>query len=219
MERVIEQNLAFRKAAETIEKDFPSLHYVEIDNAVPAVAGDLVLLDEVGGVLDTYQIVIKETQLFPKRFPFVYEVGGRIPHNIDWHVFNDGHCCIKSIPEEILLCKGGMSLPTFVREQVVPYFFNQKHREMHGFFLHERSHGLRGNIEFFEDLFGTKDAQTILQWLLFIKKRREPNRVNECFCGSGRKYRKCHREVYRKISGYTDEELNWFINMVLRSRP
>ncbi len=217
MERINEHNAEFRVQAKNIHNTFPSLAYMEVEDGAPAVAGDLVLTDAAGSTIDVYKILIRETPLFPVRFPFVFEVGGRIPINIDWHVFPDGHCCIKSIPEEIFICKGGLSLAKFIEQEVRPYFYNQKHREMHGYFLHERSHGPQGNIEFFQDFFGTKDLQAILEDLLLIKNHAEPNRVDNCFCHSGKKYRKCHRDIYRKTRQYSDYELAQFINMLRKA--
>lgn len=152
---------------------------------------------------------------YPNRFPHVFETGGRIPINIDWHVYpNDGHCCICSIPEEILICKNWISLHSFIENQVKPYLFNQKFREVHGFFLKERPHGNKGNIQFFVEAFKTNDLTTVINGLIFIKQRNEPNRVSQCFCGSGFKYRKCHKESYRVLSLFSNDELNVFIEMI-----
>lgn len=159
----------------------------------------------------SYFIRIETTIDYPFGFPYVYETEGRIPHNIDWHVFPNGHCCIKSIPEEALLCKQGITLLWFIEQQIKPYFFNQKFREIHGYFLNERSHGREGNIKYFEDVFRTKDLTIIAKGLLFIKGRNEPERVSKCFCGSGLKYRKCHREAFRLLSLFTDEELMFIL--------
>lgn len=145
----------------------------------------------------------------------VYEIGGRLPINIDWHVYeSDGHCCIKAFPEEVLICKSGITLESFIEEQLRPYFYNQKHREVNGFFLNERSHGVKGNVEFFEEVFKTKNIQIIISGLEFIQLRKEPNRVQTCFCGSGKKYRKCHQKTYRTLHLFSDEELKFWINFL-----
>jgi len=218
MERVIENKDEFKAQAIQIHKDFPSLKYSTIQDGSSVVSGELILEDEYGNHIDSYKILITPKSPFPTRFPFVYETGGRIPVNIDWHVFADGHCCIKSIPDEILICRKGFTLKEFIENEVTPYFFNQKFRETNGYFLNERSHGIKGNIEFFQDVFKTKDSPTIIRNLLFIKERTEPNRVSLCFCGSGEKYRNCHRDGYRLINKFSDEELNFFIKM-LTLRP
>ncbi len=208
---------AFKSEALLIKDQFPELIYQEKDDGKPFLSGSLILKDDQGTAIDEYLIKIEYTSGYPFEFPHVYETGGRIPINIDWHVFLDGHCCIASIPEESLLCKKGITLYWFIEHQVKPYFFNQKYREIHGYFLHERSHGLEGNLEFFREAFGTDRLSIIAKGLVLIKSRREPNRVSICYCGTGIKYRKCHREAFRKFSALSDEELDFFVKMVTSS--
>ncbi|RZJ48055.1 MAG: hypothetical protein EOO44_21620, partial [Flavobacterium sp.] len=77
---------------------------------------------------------------------------------------------------------------------------NQLFRELNGYFLHERSHGNEGIKEFFFSKFGTLDSQKISMLLLFIAKKKEPKRTASCFCGSEKKYRKCHRTIFKEFS-------------------
>ena len=207
----------FKEEAIDIHKYYPELTYFESTEGIPYISGELKLNDDHGLYIDSYFIRIVPKQTYPYQFPYVFETGRRIPVNIDWHLFSDGHCCFKSIPEETLLCKQGITLLWFIEQQVKPYFYNQKYREMHGYFLHERSHGMEGNLEFFKDVFKTNDLTKIAQGLMFIKGRKEPDRVSNCFCGSGIKYRKCHRETFRSLSKFTDEELDLYTNWIIDS--
>jgi hypothetical protein len=206
--------IQFKQDAISIHEQYPELNYSESEAGFPIITGELILRDTAAIFVDSYSIRIQPTPTYP----FVFETGERIPVNLDWHVFQDGHCCIKSVPEEALLCRKGITLLWFIEQQLKPYFFGQKFREIHGYFLHERSHDLSGTIEFFEDVFETHNLTTIAEGLHFIKKRQEPGRVSDCFCGSGRKYRKCHRTAYRTLSIFTDVELEMYANWVLVQR-
>lgn len=205
----------FKEQAHLLAYQFPELKYFEDGNGIPEVAGSLILSDDQGMVIDTYQIRIVCTPDYPLSFPLVYETGGRIPVNIEWHVYPEGHACICSIPDQIIACNKGITLGDFIDRQVNPYFFNQKHRELHGFFLKERSHGDQGNIEFFIEIFQTNDLQIIAQKLLYIKSNPEPNRVAACFCGSGKKYRHCHRHVFKLFKHLPGNILELFIRFIL----
>lgn len=208
----------FKKEAEFIQDEYPGLKLCADDESgAPCISGIIQLEDEKGFLIDGYKIKIIATTEYPSRFPYIFETDGRIPINIDWHVYpDDGHFCISSIPEEILICKYGISLNSFIENQIKPYLFNQKYREVHGFFLKERPHGNKGNIQFFIEVFETNDLAAIVKGLIFIKQRNEPNRVSQCFCGSKQKYRKCHRETYRTLSAFTNQELDYFIDMILK---
>ncbi|MGF1587183.1 MAG: SEC-C domain-containing protein [Bacteroidales bacterium] len=207
--------LLFKKEAEILEDDYSGLTFeVDCKDSTPYLSGNIHLEDEKGVIIDSYRILIKPTPKYPNRFPLVFEIDERIPKNIDWHVFPDGHCCIMTIPEEILICKKGLRLHSFIENQVIPFFFNQKYRELHGYFLKERPHGVAGNAQFFIELFKTQDIQIVLKGLDYIRHRNEPNRVSLCFCGSGKKYRKCHRSAYRELSVFSDDEITLFMKML-----
>ena len=177
---------------------FPII-YSEGEHGVPEISGSLILTDDQGEQIDTYQIRVVCSHDYPMSFPLVYETGGRIPLNIDWHVYPDGHACICTQPEEYIVCNSGITLPSFIDHQIKPYLFNQKYREMHGFFLQERSHGRQGNIQFLKEIFKTNNLRLITKWLFYIQSSPEPNRVHDCFCGSRIKYRRCHRDVFRLL--------------------
>jgi hypothetical protein len=147
-----DSELMFREQALLISDDFPELVFCE-ENGKPLLKGQIILNDSDGKFIDQYEVTIEAVEMYPFRFPYVYETGGRLPINVDWHLFSDGHCCIKTIPEEYLLCKSGINLKWFIESQLIPYFFNQKHREIHGYYLNERPHGGQGVIEFFEELY------------------------------------------------------------------
>jgi len=208
----------FKKEADLIHNEYPGLK-LETDEktGAPLLSGIIDLQSEKGSLIDSYLLKIVSIPEYPSRFPHVFETTGRIPKNIDWHVYpSDGHFCISSIPEEILICRKGINLDDFIEDHIKPFLFNQKYREDNGFFLKERPHGHEGTIEFFTEIFKTDDLMAIAKSLYFVKQRKEPNRVNLCFCGSGKKYRKCHREAFQTLSAFTNQELDLFIKMVLK---
>ncbi|OOQ57412.1 SEC-C metal-binding domain-containing protein [Mucilaginibacter pedocola] len=187
----------FEKEALALVSNFPSFIFSKNGEGVPQLAGTLFLNDEQGQQIDSYEIRIVCPDDYPLSFPYVYETNGRIPVNVDWHVYADGHACICSVPEEIIACSNGITLEWFFHQQIIPYFFNQKHREMHGYFLNERVHGIEGNQAYFRDLFKTNNLNEISNLIRYIVNNVEPNRVSDCFCGSGNKYRRCHRNAFR----------------------
>ena len=124
-----------------------------LDEDSPYILGTIYLPDEKGCFIDSYKIKIEIKNDYPNSLPLVFETEKRIPNNIEWHVFPDGHCCIVTPPEESLICKRGFTLEEFIIKHVLPYFHNQLFRELNGFFLNERSHGDEGIQEYFKTLF------------------------------------------------------------------
>jgi hypothetical protein len=197
----------FKQESTSINDHFPTLNYSEEENGHPFVYGEIPLNDSDGKLIDQYLIKIVPTDEYPLKFPFVFEMGGRIPINIDWHMFLDRHCCLMSIPQESLVCKKGITLISFIEKEVVPYFYNQKHRELYGYFLKERSHGNKGHIEFFQEKFNNTDLAFIVKMLRFIANKKEPKNTDKCFCGGPAKYKKCHRALFREFQLFETDEI------------
>lgn len=191
----------FAQEAAEITRYFPDLSLSKKDDQ-DIVIGQLPLIDELGNLVDQYQIEIHPVREYPNRFPKVFETGKRIPKNFDWHVFEqDGSCCIKPPPEQMVICKDGITLVDFIKIEVIPYFFNQSHREKFGYYLNERSHGPKGVFEYYDEVLkGNGNVRMVVECLLFIAGGKTPRRTDYCFCGKKEKYRRCHREVYVILS-------------------
>jgi hypothetical protein len=201
----------FEEESSAIIEKYKDLSFKKI-NDIPCIFGSLVLTNEDGGVEDIYQIEIKAVADYPSCFPEVFETGGRIPRNVDWHIFEaTGNCCIASPPEEILICNSGLTLLSFMDFQVKNYFYSQIFRNQNGYFLKERSHGSKGWIEFFEETFMTNNIFNIEFGLHQIIEGKKIDRVSICFCGSGKKYRKCHKKSYDILSKLSLETIAYFL--------
>ncbi|WP_396191826.1 SEC-C metal-binding domain-containing protein [Flavobacterium sp.] len=210
--------LVFEQEAKEVVEKYKELSF-KIEDGVPCIFGSLILSNEYGGIEDSYQVEIKPVDDYPNRFPLVFETGGRIPRNIDWHIFEQtGNCCIASPPEEIIICNSGLTLLSFIDNQVKNYFYSQIFRNQNGYFLKERSHGSKGWIEFFEETFMTDNIFNIEFGLNQIIQGKKIDRVSMCFCGSGKKYRKCHKKSYDVLSKLSLENVKLFLSALRETR-
>ncbi|WP_298117553.1 hypothetical protein [Flavobacterium sp.] len=202
----------FEQEALEVIDEYKELSF-KIEDGVPCIFGSIILLDEYGNIEDTFQIAIKAVSNYPYNFPLLYETGGRIPRNVDWHIFEQtGNCCIASPPEEMIICNSGITLSSFINNQVKNYFYSQIFRNQNGYFLKERSHGNKGWIEFFEETFMTDNIFNIEFGLNQIIEGKKIDRVSICFCGSGKKYRKCHKKSYDILSKLSMEHILYFLH-------
>lgn len=163
------------------------------------LAGDLDVIDHTGKLWETYQVEIHYREGFPHCFPLLYETGGKIPKIADWHVYEDTlSCCVKVQPAEIIRCLKGISITEYIKEEALPYFFNQTHRRLEGYYINgEYGHGLAGIYQFYaEELKTDTDIKKMLRLIQFIATNEKPDRTSICFCGSGAKFRYCHRSAF-----------------------
>ena len=201
----------------SVIKKFPNLKITELDGA-DALKGILDIRNDQNEVVGSFSVEIRYRMEFPYRFPLLYEVGGDIPNIADRHKYTDESCCITVLPDEILKCKHGISVLTFIEEYAIPYFANQIYYLQNEKYLNgEYSHGKNGYIEFYTKFFKTADVS---------KWREDVERVNSgtiikmdrnkpCFCGSCQKYKNCHDKIYYDISRLGTSEILKQINTIL----
>ncbi|MBK7970004.1 MAG: SEC-C domain-containing protein [Bacteroidetes bacterium] len=145
---------------------------------------------------------------FPYRFPALYESGGDIPNEADWHKYANGSCCITVLPDEILQCKTSISVTSFIKNNAVSYFANHIHRKLTGVYKNgEFAHGLKGLEQFYTTLLKTNDNSLWLQYfeMTFKGKKIECHRNDPCICGSLLKYKICHLKVFQALQSLGDK--------------
>lgn len=180
---------------------FPHLKITELDG-VQLLKGILDIVNEEKEVVGSFSIEIKYCNDFPYKFPLLYEVGGDIPNLPDWHKYTDDRCCITVEPDEILKCKDGITVITFIENYAIPYFANHIYRTQYGVYKNgEYSHGIIGLLEFYSVLFQTSDKSKWREYidLAISGKVIKLGRNARCFCGSGLKYKNCHNKIFYNI--------------------
>ncbi|WPV66926.1 hypothetical protein [Chitinophaga sp. LS1] len=187
----------FESQSNSLILKYPQLSKSSLDG-LPIVKGMLDIVDQNGKYWQTFEIEIHCTNSYPNRFPSVYEVSNKIPKIADWHMYEDTlACCIGIVPEEIIRCKNGIMLLDFYEEAVIPYFFNQTHRMVEGYYVNgEYEHGLAGILQYYTELFMNLNSEKVLGLLIKFLKNGDLGRTSQCFCGSREKMRKCHKSQY-----------------------
>jgi len=188
-------------------KNYPNLKIVRTDSNVPYLKGILDIPNDNNEIVGNFLVEVKTSNGFPYRFPILYETGGEIPNESDWHKYSDSSCCITVWPEEIVTCRSGITVDAFIRNQAIPYLANQIFRKEKGYYKNgEYAHYTKGISQFYEELMKTSDWKL---WLQYFKQALRGEKVscgrNEmCFCGANVKFKNCHLKVFdtlRQIGG------------------
>lgn len=189
----------FIKEIPVVIAKFSRLEKVELPDKV-ILRGDIDLFAEEGELVDTYQIEIHPKEDYPKSYPLVFETGGRLPHNIDWHVYDDGHWCIGTPAEEAIECAMGITLESFILKEVQGFLYSQTFRQKNGFFYRERSHDVIGSLEYYKDFLELPNVLEAYKAIRKLVSDNEQKSTSKCFCGSNKKYKKCHRRRMRILN-------------------
>lgn len=164
--------------------------------------GILDIPNDDGEIVGSFMIEVHMSKGFPYSFPKLFETGGDIPNDADWHKYDDESCCITVPPDEMILCRNGITVLEFIQTYAIPYFANQCHRFITGKYKNgEYSHGITGIKQFYSTLLKTSN---ILLWVryyehVFINKPIQITRNEKCFCGSKEKFKNCHGKIFQKL--------------------
>lgn len=191
-------NQDFNNQLSEVISVIPNLSIKHINGQV-FLKGILDIADESLAVIGSFSVEIFPTEKFPYRFPKIFEVGGDIPGNADWHKYNDNSCCLTVEQDEILKCHNGITLLDFIEKEAIPYFANQLYRIKTGRYLNEYPHGKSGVRLFYSELFRSSNPKF---WYLCCERafgNSKTRRNDTCYCNSGIKYKKCHHVVEEKL--------------------
>lgn len=147
------------------------------------------------GPLDCFEIKIEVSDDYPQSEPRVFELGGRIPRDIDRHMYDGPRCCT-CVWEEWLAISDDTSFKAFIIGPLRNFFLSQIYYERHKKWpFGERSHGIEGLLESASQILGQRvDFQQAVSLLKAISSR-EIKGHWLCPYGCGIKLRKCgHRQ-------------------------
>ena len=186
-----------RQLNEAIHK-YPNLQIKEL-NGLKYLKGILDVPNNEGIIVGSFLIELHFNKGFPQRFPLLFETGGAIPNEADWHKYQNSGCCITVTAKEILLCKNGLSVIDFIETHAIAFFANFIYRRITGEYKNgDYGHGIIGLYQFYTNLLKTNNPNLWLQYfknvfrnLSFNNKRNDP-----CFCNSGKKFKVCHDVVF-----------------------
>ena len=151
-------------------------------------------------IIDSFEIEITVPSSFPRRVPTVIELDGKIPWELDYHVFiRDGTLCLGSPVRLLKMVSERPTLVGFAESCLVPYLYGVSFKLRFGgsFVLGELAHNRQAVIEDYVELFGLTDGGQVIESLTLLgMKRRHANKM-QCPCGCGMRLGKCafHRRL------------------------
>lgn len=184
----------FIKDLEIAKQRFPFIdhEYRERKQYPYKVTDDFEITDNEGNHWGTFRASVYFPYTYPKGMPIMQDESKYFPWKVDWHMSSDdGRCCVCGVIEQEETAKRGISILGFIEDYIIPFYSNQLYRQEFGYYKNgEYAHYDEGVWEALEDEFETKDRFKIRRFLSEMRTKRGRNDV--CFCGSGKKYKKCH---------------------------
>lgn len=193
---------------EEVKRHFPKLRTIALENGNVLFEGDIDIFDQQGVYWNTYNIRITVPTQYPRGVPDLYEVSQLIERVIDRHIDHDGLCCVGVSHELFIRAHRDFRIIEFLNEYAYPYLANQSYFMVEGHFVgFEYKHGFGGVIQFYQKLFKTQDYELIFKFIDSFLHTRLPRYGDMCWCGSVRKYRKCHLLMINELKKIPKNQL------------
>ena len=130
---------------------------------------------------------------YPDNIPIVKELDYKIP--ITFHKFTDNSLCLGTPSEQCLIFSEEPTIDNFIKNLVNPYLLSwlwyKRFNEMP---WGEYEHGAIGLLKSYQKLFKLTNPKNIIY---FLKRIVFDNlsRMDDCPCGSGIPFKKCHYKI------------------------
>jgi len=155
-----------------------------------------------------YGICVLLPGRYPKQPPVLFCNDPKLPiGNIDRHIMDDGSACLGVYADIMIRWSMKPDIVNFFENFAAPYLVWQAYYDAHqeppswG----QRSHFAGGVIEYYAELLGLNERQSIIEFMRLLARKTRPKGHERCPCGSGERLRNCHRQLLYS----TREKVAW----------
>lgn len=119
-----EQNLTISEHYHEVRGKYPKLGLPRKNNGFWKIDGTIDVIDDEGSHWDSYEVSIFLSPNYPKDLPVLIETSKKIRRHIDWHISDEGICCL-STPSKMYQALGEeITLLKWLNEFAHPYLAN-----------------------------------------------------------------------------------------------
>lgn len=155
------------------------------------ITGDLDICDTAGDYWGTFKIKMFVPQSYPHCVPCVQELSNIIPRHADWHIDDNGLCCLDIEHRLYVLSRKGIVLDQFISEKVYSFFANQLYKLRNEQYAGEEyKHNFDGVVQFYQEDLDLIPELAVTFLGKILDGTIERNIL--CPCGSKKKVKYCH---------------------------
>ncbi|KXH81618.1 SEC-C domain-containing protein [Chryseobacterium kwangjuense] len=175
----------------------PGLKYLGVVEGFHKFDGNFYLKNDEGELIESFNIVIVVNhKKYPNSFPLLLLIDDKIEKSLDNHLSKDGLVCLEHTYSLNKIESGGIRVYDFINHYLTKYFswvLVKKYGRSE--ILDEYQHHEKGTIQFYQELLKTMDKKIIYQFLEEYCHQIKTKQNSMCYCGSGKKLKKCHYEA------------------------
>jgi len=194
---------------------YPKFKYYERPKKKCSILkGTIDICDVDGNYWDSFKIEIYiEKQKYPYCVPIVKETSKKIDRIDEWHVSEDGFCCLDIDHELEYLSKRGINIISFYQEKVYPFFTNALYKMKEGNYANEEyKHHFDGVVQFYDQKLKLKEISIIKKILTSVLNNNIPGRNQICLCGEEIKIKNCHLTTINFLKSLSKDRIRKDLN-------
>jgi hypothetical protein len=171
--------------------------------------------DDDGVLQGEFDIRVFIPSAYPYSFPAIMEKSKKIDRAIDRHINQAGAICEEIDQKENIIASKGISITQYFEQYVHKYFCWQLVYEEEGNKnLKEYAHHEEGIIQFYKEFLKIENNVTVKECLEAVALNTLPGRNDPCLCGSNKKMKFCHLEIFNDLKRIGREQLNKDLKMI-----
>lgn len=157
-------------------------------------------------ICDSYELKLEVPKSFPKQFPTVKELQGKIPRDGTFHINPDDTLCLGSPLSILIRVAQAPTLSGFAGKCIVPFLYAVSKRLSDGsdFVFSELRHGNKGIFDDYTEVLGLRDPDDVTKALKALATRRRVANKQPCPCKCGKRLGGCryHHKLnpFRKLA-------------------
>ena len=153
-----------------------------------------------GSTLRQYRLLVVFPPNYPEWIPDTFMLEPDVKHIVERHIEINGRACL-CLPHEIRsYFPGEIRFEAFVDRLLTPWLIGQAYYDEHDHWPPwlTREHGKKGILQGFSDLLAIKDLNAVERYARLLVRKNPAKGHELCPCGSGRKLRNCHSDLYHR---------------------
>jgi len=152
-----------------------------------------------GSILRQYRLLVVFPPNYPDWIPDSFMLEPSVEHIVERHIEKNGRACL-CLPHEIpSILTGEIRFEAYFDHLLTPWLIGQAYYDEHDRWpWPTREHGKDGILQGFSDLLDIKDFNVVERYARLLIRKNPAKGHELCPCGSERKLRDCHSDLYHQ---------------------
>lgn len=205
----------YKAEISAIRRRFPDVSIEEKEGRIH-LKGLFPVRTNSGSTLQQFRLHVVFPQNYPEWIPDSFMLEPNIERIAERHIEKNGRACL-CLPHKILsILKGEIRFEAYFDHLLTPWLIGQVYYNKYDCWpWPTRNHGKEGILQGLSDFLNIKDLKIVERYVKLLVRKNPAKGHELCPCGSGRKLRNCHSDLYHQCREcLPNEAINIYRNLI-----